>query len=223
VRDLTDRRLIYLKGGLFVVIGLTSTTLLLLDSPELRTALLLALCIWAFARAYYFAFYVLERYVDPAMRYSGLFTLLRGVFTTPSHHRAKRAGRLGAEMEDVMDTKAVGDQLVGLCKEGKNREAIDTLYDENIVSIEAQGPPDMPLEMKGIDAVRGKNEWWFANHEIHSASAEGPFVNGDQFAAIFDYDVTAKSGPQEGQRFRMKEVAVYTVVDGKVVKEQFHY
>lgn len=122
-----------------------------------------------------------------------------------------------------MDTKAVGEKLVAFCKEGKNLEAIANLYDNDIVSVEAMGPPDMPLEMRGIEAVRGKNEWWINSHEVHSGKTEGPFVNGDQFATISEYDVTAKEGPQAGQRFQMKEVGVYTVANGKVVREVFHY
>jgi|ERR1700682_2019319 len=124
-----------------------------------------------------------------------------------------------------MDTKSVGEKLVALCKEGKNLEAVGTLYDNDIVSVEAMGPPGMPLESQGIDAVRGKNEWWLNAHEVHSGKAEGPFVNGDQFAVIYDYDVTAKegAGARAGERFQMKEVGVYTVANGKVVREVFHY
>ena len=123
-----------------------------------------------------------------------------------------------------MNTKEVADKLVSLCQEHKNAEAIDALYDKDIVSVEAQpGGPDMPAEQRGIDAIRGKNEWWMANHEVHSGKAEGPFVNGDRFAVIFDYDVTAKAGPQAGNRFQMKEVAVYTVGNGKIVREEFLY
>ena len=122
-----------------------------------------------------------------------------------------------------MDAKEIGTKLVELCKQGKNLEAVESLYGEDIVSIEAQAAPGMPAEMEGIDAIRGKHAWWVANHEIHSASAEGPFVNGDRFAAIFQYDVTAKDGPMKGQRFNMREVALYTVEDGKVVREEFLY
>ncbi len=122
-----------------------------------------------------------------------------------------------------MDAKEVGTKLVELCKQGKNMEAVETLYDHDIVSVEAQATPAMPAEMKGIGAIRGKHEWRGANHEIHSASAEGPFVNGDRFAAIFQYDVTAKDGPMKGNRFTMREVALYTVEDGKVVREEFLY
>ena len=51
--------------------------ILLWDSPHLQTAALLALAIWAFARAYYFAFYVIEKYIDPGYRFSGLFSVAR--------------------------------------------------------------------------------------------------------------------------------------------------
>ena len=60
-------------------LGLLSSTLLLLDRPTLKTALLLALGVWGFARAYYFAFYVVERYVDPAYRFAGLASFARYV------------------------------------------------------------------------------------------------------------------------------------------------
>jgi ketosteroid isomerase-like protein len=122
-----------------------------------------------------------------------------------------------------MDTKEVAEKLVGLCKEGKNQEAIDSLYADDIVSVEAQAAEGMPAEMHGIDAVRGKNKWWTENHEVHSAAVKGPFANGDRFAVIYNYDVTPKAGPFEGKRFAMEEVAVYDVKDGKVVREQFFY
>ena len=122
-----------------------------------------------------------------------------------------------------MDTKQVGDKLVELCKENRNQEAIDTLYDQDIVSVEAQSMPEMPAEMRGIDAIRGKNQWWFDNHEVHSAECKGPNVNGDRFAVDFNYSITPKIGPMEGKRHDMKEVALYTVANGKIVKEEFFY
>jgi len=122
-----------------------------------------------------------------------------------------------------MDTKEVGEKLVALCREGKNVEAVDTLYGPDIVSVEAISMPDMPAEMRGIEAVRGKNQWWLDNHEIHSASSEGPYPHGDKFAVKYAYDVTAKAGPMAGNRMKMDEVAVYTVHDGKIVREEFYY
>jgi hypothetical protein len=70
--DLSNPRLLYLKGALFVLCGAMAAGLILVDSPTLRTAALLALSIWCFARAYYFAFYVIEHYVDGSYRYAGL-------------------------------------------------------------------------------------------------------------------------------------------------------
>jgi hypothetical protein len=48
-----------------------------LQQPSIATAVLVALVAWAFARAYYFAFYVIERYVDPGYRFSGLFSVAK--------------------------------------------------------------------------------------------------------------------------------------------------
>ena len=45
--------------------------------PSWRLAGLLAIAIWAFCRAYYFAFYVVERYIDPTFRFAGLASLVR--------------------------------------------------------------------------------------------------------------------------------------------------
>ena len=122
-----------------------------------------------------------------------------------------------------MDTKQVGDKLVELCKAGKNGEAIDTLYDKDIVSVEAQGGPSMPAEMRGIDAIRGKNQWWIENHEVHSAEVKGPFPNGDRFAVTYSYEITPKTGPEKGKRTRMEEIAVYDVKNGKIAREEFFY
>ena len=75
--DIKNPKLLWAKGVLFLIIGLVSSTLLLLEEPSLRVAFLLALAIWGFCRAYYFAFYVIEHYADPDYRFSGLASFLR--------------------------------------------------------------------------------------------------------------------------------------------------
>ncbi|MEO8216590.1 MAG: nuclear transport factor 2 family protein [Acidobacteriota bacterium] len=122
-----------------------------------------------------------------------------------------------------MEPREIGESLVELCRQGKNLEAIDKFYSPDIVSVEAQAAPGMPAEMKGIDAIRGKNKWWIENHEIHSAEAKGPYVLDDRFSVVYNFDVTSKAGPQEGNRMQMEEVAVYTVKDGKIAREEFMY
>ena len=79
--DLKSTGAIWLKGILFFMLGSGAAALLLLELPTARTALLLALAIWAFCRAYYFAFYVIERYVDPTYRFSGLGSFMRYAFS----------------------------------------------------------------------------------------------------------------------------------------------
>ena len=76
MRDITNPKLLYLKGMLFLACGAVAAGLIILDSPTLKTAALLAVAVWCFARAYYFAFYVIERYADPTFRYAGLGSLL---------------------------------------------------------------------------------------------------------------------------------------------------
>lgn len=71
--DLKDARLMGLKAVLFVGVGTLSCALILSENPTARTAALLALVIWSFSRAYYFAFYVVQHYVDPGYRFAGLF------------------------------------------------------------------------------------------------------------------------------------------------------
>lgn len=70
--DLKSHRLIIVKGFLFLLAGLMAAGLLLADHPELRTLLLLGLSIWCFCRFYYFAFYVIQHYVDDRYRFAGL-------------------------------------------------------------------------------------------------------------------------------------------------------
>ena len=73
MRDLTSSFWIKTKGILFLLLGITACTLLWLENPSLKTAALLALGIWCFCRFYYFAFYVIEKYVDGKFRFSGLW------------------------------------------------------------------------------------------------------------------------------------------------------
>ncbi len=75
--DLSNPRVIWMKGGLFVVLGMLSAVLLLARMQSLTSALLLAICIWSFCRAYYFAFYVIEHYVDPGYKFAGLIDFAR--------------------------------------------------------------------------------------------------------------------------------------------------
>lgn len=77
MRDLTNPAWIKLKGILFLLVGIMAGLLLFLEQPSLKTLVLLTITIWCFCRFYYFAFYVIEHYVDPGYRFSGLWSFAR--------------------------------------------------------------------------------------------------------------------------------------------------
>ena len=114
----------------------------------------------------------------------------------------------------------VGQELVDLCRQGRNGDAIERLYSENIISVEPVGNEAMPAEMHGRDAVRKKHEWWTENMQVHSAEVRGPFAGGDDFAVYYNFETTFKP---TGKRSSMREMALYTVREGKIVREEFFY
>ncbi|SHM13250.1 nuclear transport factor 2 family protein [Mucilaginibacter sp. OK098] len=117
-----------------------------------------------------------------------------------------------------MKTQEVAEKLVQFCREGKNIDAINELYADNIVSLEAKGSPMERTE--GKEAVIGKNQYWYSTvQEIHSGEVSEPIISGNFFTVSMHMDVTYK----EGGRMPMHEIAVYEVKDGKVVFEQFFY
>ena len=78
--DLKNPKWMYLKAALFLLIGAGCFLLVWLDNPTLQTAIFLTLMIWAFARAYYFVFYVIAHYIDSAYKFTGLISLLQYLF-----------------------------------------------------------------------------------------------------------------------------------------------
>jgi hypothetical protein len=79
MKDLTPTW-IKIKALMFLIIGVVAAILIFLGTPDWKTALLLILAIWSFCRLYYFAFYVIEKYVDPNYKFSGLMSFLKYLF-----------------------------------------------------------------------------------------------------------------------------------------------
>jgi SnoaL-like domain len=119
-----------------------------------------------------------------------------------------------------MTASEVAKKFVDLCKEGKNGECLETLFATDAVSVEAAAPPGGDRTAKGLDAIRGKSKWWAENHTVHKAEVFGPYPHDDRFAVRFLYDVTHKPS---GKRFTMDEVGLFTVVNGKITREEFFY
>jgi len=117
-------------------------------------------------------------------------------------------------------TLEIGKKYVALCKEGKNDVILDELFTKDTVSVEAGAPPGQDRAAKGLDAIRAKSKWWRDNHTVHGAEVFGPYPHDDRFAVRFLYDITQKAS---GKRLTMDEVGLFTVANGKIVKEEFFY
>ena len=117
-----------------------------------------------------------------------------------------------------MTTQEVALQLVALCKEGKNLEAIETLYADDVVSVEPVAMGDQGRETHGKQAAIGKYHWWNSAHDVHSITVDGPFGNPERFVVLFTLDATFKA---TGQAMKGREAAIYTVENGKIAREEF--
>src|SRR5437764_164404 len=103
-----------------------------------------------------------------------------------------------------MSTEDVAMRLVELCKGSEWKKAVDDLYAKDIVSVEPRQMESMPAEMRGIDQVRGKNDWWEKNMEVHDSKVSGPFIAGDTFVVRFDIDATDSRAGAEGRAGRWR-------------------
>ena len=97
---------------------------------------------------------------------------------------------------------------------------VDEIYAQNAESVEAVVPPGRDVRIaSGRDAIKAKREDWAATHEIHRLDADGPYVHPpNRFAVRFEVEVTQKA---TDQRMTLREIAVYSVQEGKIVREEF--
>lgn len=121
----------------------------------------------------------------------------------------------------MSDVRTLANKTVEANNSGDARALLDEIYAEHAVSVEAQAMPGASAEFAGLDAIRGKYDWWEGAHELHSSKAEGPFIHGDtRFGVIYEIDVTNK---ESGERSQMRELGLYTIENGKIVREEFFY
>src|SRR5262245_66358653 len=106
-----------------------------------------------------------------------------------------------------MNTEEVAKKVVELVRKQAWYEALDSLYDDNIVSVEA-GLDGGPPETRGKEGVRGKIDWWVNAMEVHSFNASEPFVAHERFGVQSDADVTEK---ETKKRRKTAGVGEYTV------------
>jgi hypothetical protein len=119
---------------------------------------------------------------------------------------------------ETMNAQEVANRLVQLCREGKNADAINELYDDKAISHEPKGSPMQ--ESVGKQAILESTNYWYSTvQEIHSVYISDPIVSDDFFSCAMKIDATYK----EQGRNEMNELCVYEVKDGKIVSQQFFY
>jgi hypothetical protein len=111
----------------------------------------------------------------------------------------------------------VANTVLSLLRAGSFPEVHEKWLAPGIVSVEGVGAS---IAFTGKKAVLAKYGGWEADHEVHDSKVEGPWVGATGFCLKFKLDATQKS---TGQRSQMEEIAVYTVQNGKIVREEFHF
>ena len=119
-----------------------------------------------------------------------------------------------------MTLMEIANELVAGCREGREKENLGKLYSEDAVSVEP-AELGMPRESAGLEAIRGKHDWWQNTMEVMEADVSDPYPHGDDRFAV-RFTVKAKN-KETGDVQGMDEVAVYHVKDGKIVREEFFY
>jgi hypothetical protein len=117
--------------------------------------------------------------------------------------RAQRAAEIGRAVAAHINSGAHDDESIWAAH-----------WHPEFESLEGDGSA-----WKGIDKVREKCQWWMSKFEVHSCKAEGPFVTPNGFALKLDMEIEAKDGSMPKTAF--SEVAVYTMNDGKITREEF--
>jgi hypothetical protein len=116
--------------------------------------------------------------------------------------------------------ETIAEGVKNLVAKQAYEEAYRTYFVPNAISAEAMAGPDGSRECQGMEAIQQKGEQWQAMMETHAVEVSEPLIAENFFALRYRFDVTQR---QTGNRFWMEEMAVYTVKDGKIVREEFFY
>ena len=106
----------------------------------------------------------------------------------------------------------IGESLVALFNAGKSDEAESTWYHRKIESIEEDG-----TVFEGAKGVAEKGAWWKSTFTVLAMQATGPYVSSTGFTVVYDGRVRSADGTE----IAIREAGVYTVEDGRIVREEF--
>ncbi|MEX0347931.1 MAG: SnoaL-like domain-containing protein [Paracoccaceae bacterium] len=118
-----------------------------------------------------------------------------------------------------MTLQEIADELVSRCRRNSCKTNLEMLYAPGAVSVDAADAWGFGRTLRGLEAIRSKHEWRARAAEVATGSVTGPFLHGDdRFAVIYE----AKGRRRDtGEAFDRREVAVYHVAEGKIVREEF--
>lgn len=121
-----------------------------------------------------------------------------------------------------MTLKEIANELVAGCRENRAKANLDKLYASDAVSVEAmEMEPGSGRETKGLEGLKGKHDWWDNSMEMLEGDISDPMLHGDdKFAVIFTGKAKEKA---TGNVMEINEVAVYSVTDAKISREEFYY
>ena len=161
--DIKSPLLLWLKAGLFGLLAIVAAVTLIVADNRWSKVVLLAICIWAACRLYYFFFYVLDHYVG-GDKNASLFAMLVKGFRKP--------GTSAAPTQPVVDLP-LEKNLFGSLPHHLPEELTETLVlarhvrIERIVSTGQAGPDgfwyDQP-EHEWVAVLQGEAVLEFENH-----------------------------------------------------------
>lgn len=147
------------------------------------------------------------------------------LLANPHKHRTK-----GSPMDELTPTSSISTGP-GLSAAEVGKAVFDALYAWDVAdpsvedtirpkywspeaeSIEADGSV-----FKGLDAIRAKTVWWEERYEVRRFDVQGPFLGATGFAILFEMEIAEKA---TGNVSTLKEIGVYTVQGGRIVREEF--
>lgn len=112
----------------------------------------------------------------------------------------------------------IGAAVVAHINAGRPEKVIwDKFWSPAVVSVEGAG---MAQAWSGRKAMEAKCDGWLNAFTVHGCSAEGPYLGASGFSIKFRMDTEEKA---TGKRTLAEEVGVYTVHNGKIIREEFMY
>ena len=120
---------------------------------------------------------------------------------------------------DIVD---VAKGCIALWNAGNHPEAYRRFYAEDAVKVEPTSLGDYGNEIHGRDALIAHEDMIQGDIAIVNEVmiSEGPFIGASGFSVIIKSDFTLNDS---GIRFIFREVGIFTVVDGKITREEYLY